>query len=524
MKASEREWNFKPESSLFARILSFLVSAVLLLVSALRSRLKRNMLEAGRVQGPPWLLGTTAFNLKSVGYEQSEYFVQGTARSYASAGPLTADGKWTVEPAEEAGFKTRIVVYRPTDPARFNGTVLIEWFNVSGGTEASSEWIMSHTELIREGYAWVGVSAQRSGIDGAGVTVGHISLPLKKIDPWRYGTLVHPGDRFSYDIFRQAAKAVLEPQGVAPLGDLKVERAIAAGESQSADHLLTYVNAIAPRERLFHAYLIHSRLHGSASLSPDPEATTVDLVGRDPVRVREDLDVPVLMLQTETDTEQLGTHLDRQPDSEWFRLWEVAGTAHADYYVGRVGMMDRGDNPQIARVVETRHAIPGFLKCSQPINCGPQHFVANAAIAALDKWLRTGEAPRSADRFAFDETTSELVRDRFGIVVGGIRTPYVDVPIATLSGGGQLRDTIIEHLFGTTKLFNAATLAELYPDHETYVAAVRDSVASAVEKGFLRRVDAALIVGCAEASNIGARRARTATLETKLTGDKGRGA
>ena len=96
---------------------------------------------------------------------------QGTAKSYTTPEPRSSEGKWDVTVEDEADFRTRIVVYRPTDPAKFNGTVIIEWLNVSGGTEASSEWIMAHTELMRSGYAWVGVSAQKGGIEGGGVNV-----------------------------------------------------------------------------------------------------------------------------------------------------------------------------------------------------------------------------------------------------------------------------------------------------------------------------------------------------------------
>ena len=44
---------------------------------------------------------------------------------------------------------------------KFNGTVVVEWLNVSGGVDAAPDWTFAHTELIREGYAWVGVSAQK---------------------------------------------------------------------------------------------------------------------------------------------------------------------------------------------------------------------------------------------------------------------------------------------------------------------------------------------------------------------------
>lgn len=474
----------------------------LLLVAMLASGCLPQMPEEGLVEGTPLLLGTTMFSLEELGYQQKEFFIKGTAHSYASTEPLSSDGKWTVASDETADFKTRIVVYTPIDPDKFNGTVVIEWLNVSGGTEASSGWIMAHTELARSGYAWVGVSAQKAGIDGDGIKILDVSAALKQVNPFRYSTLEHPGDKFSYDIYRQAAKAVLQPGSFSPLGDLLAERSIAMGESQSADYLLTYVNAVAPLDNLFDAYFIHSRVHGSQPLAPEPGTTRLDFNLRDSVQVRDDLTVPVLMLQTETDMTVLGAYPDRQDDSAFFRLWEIAGTAHADRYVGNLGLFDRGDNPDVAGVEETNYAIPILVDCGKPVNSGPQHFLVKAAINTLNNWLLTGVAPLEADRFVFDDSTGELLRDGYGNVLGGIRTPYVDVPIATLSGEGQT-DNEFCSIYGTTTLFDAETLASLYPDHETYVSAVFNSVDEAVANGFLVAADGELIKTWAQGSSIG---------------------
>jgi len=213
----------------------------------------------GPIDGAPVLLGSTSFNLADVGYQQSEFFISGSAKSYVhSDGTQQSDGKWSVREDEKAEYKTRILVYRPIDAAVFNGTVVIEWLNVSSGTEASSVWIMAHTELIRKGYAWVGVSAQVAGIDGGGANLGGLALNLKAVAPTRYASLIHPGDKYSYDMFSQATQAVLHPQGIDPLNGLTVERAIATGESQSADFMLTYVDALAPVTKLFDGYFLHN--------------------------------------------------------------------------------------------------------------------------------------------------------------------------------------------------------------------------------------------------------------------------
>ncbi|MCB1844172.1 MAG: hypothetical protein KDI09_14515, partial [Halioglobus sp.] len=57
-------------------------------------------------------------------------------------------------------------------------------------------------------------------------------------------------------------------------------------------------------------------------------------------------------------------------------------------------------------------------------------------------------------------------------------------------------------LSGTTELFDAATLASLYPDNAAYVAAVATAADDAVSKGFLLPADAELIKAHAASSDI----------------------
>ena len=138
---------------------------------------------------PNLLLG--AYDLATLGYGAEEFFVSGSASSYSSE--------------ETADYTTRIVVLRPTDEAGFNGTVIVEWLNVSGGIDAPAVWFMAHREIARAGFAYVAVSAQQVGIQGGASLVG-ADMSLKAQDPERYSRLHHPGDAFSYDIYSQVGR------------------------------------------------------------------------------------------------------------------------------------------------------------------------------------------------------------------------------------------------------------------------------------------------------------------------------
>jgi len=418
-------------------------------------------------------------SLEEAGWVEEEYRASGTATSYRAEGELPADGTYALVEDARADYATRIVVRRPADAEGFNGTVVVEWLNVSGGLDAAPDFAYMADELVRGGYAWVGVSAQHIGVEGGPVAVGVeagegiAGQGLRNLDPARYGDLHHPGDAFAYDIYTQVARALRDPGDTDPLGGLRPERLLAVGESQSGFALTTYVNGVQPLTRAFDGFLVHSRGGAAAPLGePGAGIDIAGTVGGPPTRIRTDLDVPVLVLETETDVAGILNFLPaRQPDTELFRLWEVAGTAHADAYL--LGGLADG------------------LGCPAPVNDGPHHYVVKAALRALDTWVRTGEAPPEADRLEVDESggTPVLVRDENGNARGGIRTPHVDVPTATLSGEAPPGSSIACLLFGSTTPLSAERLAELYPSPEDYLAAWQEAADAAIEAGFVLEDD-----------------------------------
>jgi hypothetical protein len=316
-----------------------------------------------------------------------------------------------------------------------------------------------------------------------------LPLYLKAVDPVRYGSLLHPGDSFSYDIFSQAAQSIRNPSGIDPLGGLVVQNIIAYGESQSASRLTTYVNALHPLYNTFDGYMIHSRGDGASSLTQDP---LVSIPAPAAPRIRADLNVPVMTFETETDVVLLEFFKARQPDTDMLRTWEVAGTAHGDYYTFVSGRDDAVGDPIFASVIE-EPSILGFITCDRPMNNGPHHYVFNAAVRALNEWVSNGTLPEQSPQLEINEDGSDYLFDDVGNVLGGIRTPYVDAPSALLRGEANEGNNFC-FLFGTTSLFSAAQMASLYVDEAGFVAAVTEATSSAVSEGFLLQVDADAII------------------------------
>ncbi len=449
---------------------------------------------------PAEFMFSTSFDLAQVGYRESEFFLSGTASGYTSATPLTSDGKWAVTPNGTAPYTTRAVVRRPVDPKKFNGTVIVEWLNVSGGADAGPDWTLTHNELVREGFAWVGVSAQWTGVQTAkGNNPG--TLPG---NPVRYAPLSHPGDSYSYDIYSQAGQA-LRGNSAQLLGGLKPRKLIAAGESQSAARLVTYIDGVHPLARVYDGFLVHSRAASGAALSQvAPPALTPVVPSPSPVLIRDDLNVPVFVFQTETDV-VFSNLTARQPDTGRFRAWEVAGTAHFDDYGLQIGPTDTGDGQgAIASLAAMQNppTVTSAGTCTLPVNTGGAHWVLDAAVYWLNQWVVNRVNP---PRGQLLQTTSAspvvFAKDANGNTLGGVRSPQVDAPIAALGGVGNT--PVLCGLFGTTVPFSADKLAGLYKNHGQFVAQWSRSVADGVIHGFLRPADAAELENAAIRSQIG---------------------
>jgi hypothetical protein len=169
----------------------------------------------------------------------------------------------------------------------------------------------------------------------------------------------------------------------------------------------------------------------------------------------------------------------RQPDSDGVRTWEVAGTAHGDAYL--VGAFAR------------------LLGCDFTINDGPHHFVVQAALAALNRWVTDGVPPPAATPLVLSSTTPpKIARDDLGIARGGVRTPAVDVPVATLSGETPPGASRMCSLFGSTVPFHVDTLARLYGDKDGYLAAYETNLTTTIGAGFLLESDRAELLARAQ--------------------------
>ncbi|HUP86517.1 MAG TPA: alpha/beta hydrolase domain-containing protein [Acidimicrobiales bacterium] len=418
------------------------------------------------------------------GYIVEEFIVDGVAVAYLPAPTAThgRDGRWDAVTSEPAPYRTRILVVRPERAEDFDGTVVCNWQNVTAGYELGS----ADDAGVLDGAAWVGVSAQAVGIHGFPGNrnaLGEepvVQWHLTAWEPERYGTLKHPGDDWSYDIFSQAA-AIVGPRrtvgAVDPMGGLAVRRVIAAGASQSGGRLTTYYNAIHPLAGVFDGFLpsisggfatsLHSKTAAAAAGEGGPAA-----MGRTGVRFRDDLPTPLFLVNSEC--ESRGYHANRRADDDTFRFWEVAGTPH-----------------------DSRMA-PGKAEGGEGRILNPLSYMPFQAMALqhLVRWIDDGTTPpvfAGMDKILSDDGRAHLVRDEFGNVTGDLRHPALEAPTAEYHGANSQAPGF-GRLFGWALPHDDAAVRARFGSETDYLERYAEAVDELIARAAVRAIDRDLLI------------------------------
>ncbi|MBO2455609.1 hypothetical protein J4573_51640 [Actinomadura barringtoniae] len=402
----------------------------------------------GPVPGPIWF--AAAYDLAAAGYVEEEFLLTGGADAYSLESGLGERG---------VPYTTRLLVRRPAGPARFNGNVVVEWLNVTEGFDSDVLWHPG--TLVAEGYAWVGVSAQRAGVDH-----------LRDWNPDRYAGLDVSGaarfesDELAFSILTQAAQVLRKPSGVDPLGGLRPQALLAIGISQSASWLSIYHDLVLPAL-------------GLDALGPDaddPFDGYLFVAGPGPTRSPT---VPVFQILSETDVpawwpSRPSAGPDLPAGGELSRRWEVAGTTHADWAT----MSDL----KVLHERDLGTPLPLYDEDAPVFSRVPMHHVIEAAYGHLSRWARDGVAPPLAEPLALTADGAN-VRDDLGLARGGIQLSQVAVPIALNSSENPGDPWGL--LCGTYRPFGEEKLRELYPSLDAYVAAVEEADQRNVAAGYI---------------------------------------
>ena len=435
-------------------------------------------------------------DLSKSGYVEQEYLVSGDANIYE----YVDDGAQSsaVRVRDEAiPYTSRLLIRRPVDARRFNGTLVLEVLNPTAGWDGDPIWQNTHEYMMRAGAVYAGLTSKPVALDFLRDKWGREPFPARNSN--RYARLEMSYFGQVWDMLSEVA-ALLKSSGndANPLAGLPVRRTILTGYSQSVAYQVTYANSFHARARmpdgrpLIDGYYLAAG--GSAKnvnrASPESES----LPGGDR-RNLVDVDVPVVRFQTETEVPRSYRLRQHPPEYPLVRIYEMAGGAHVDQ-----ATVDSGGKA-LARDL----GLPDFAAgCNERVNPISIGFPQSALLEILDQWVRGAAEPppsRMIDLVDGADGTRLIARDAAGNALGGVRPPSLDVPLGRYlpnnTGAGFC------FLIGSFMPFGEAELSRRYPDHDRYLQQVADTVARAVGARFLLQPDAEALVALAAASGIG---------------------
>ncbi len=447
--------------------------------------------------------GTEYSDLAAAGYVEEEYYLSGSGPAITAAGEVLFD----------APYITRILVRRPSDPARFNGTVVIEPFSWFG--ERAAGWILTRDYLLRKGYAYVGYTLNinmpredpklpaqpgEGGQDANALYTGIVNFDfMRRFDYARYAPL---GSYYDPARFRRGdAPDPFVPQSQAigaqlalllksnkvdgPMGGLNVQR--------------VYVNSWAVTAQVWMDYLDQGR-HQSWRM-PDGRPL-IDAymtgkmafgeVGGDVIRVPRKMpkDAPFVTIYSQSELMhdvQEGIALPPDTDTPMLRTYEVLGMPH-------LRKADLG--------TDHRELEPADVGKADDPRCNllydePSEVIAAALLDGMDHWVRTGAPMPTAPRVL--RKGKAVARDkRSGNMIGGVRPPWIIAPAATYlteqeTGCGMVYDTKVP--------LPAASLRRLYGSYAGYLKQFEAAKAKSIQQGYLLEEDAERVQPIAKADD-----------------------
>lgn len=431
---------------------------------------------------------SAGIDLGKYGYTETEYFADGEANRYEGAGSANTTTAKIIDSNHD--YRTRVLVRTPAKD-KFNGTLIVEWTNVTIGTDADFVFAEAHEEYLRDGYAYAVVSAQNAGIDS-----------LKKWSAKRYGSLhaaamnVNPktgeaidacptpapcaSDAYSWDMFTGVTEALLDNKSEgSALEGLDIANVVAVGQSQSAARLTGYYNTIQPIDNLFDGFVLWDRAVNA---------------------LRDDVKAPAISINSESLTPLFPVF----PNGENTRTWEIAGATHGSMYAAEYvdSMFTRDDGiqgPDGTPISFTEWVAPTCA--SEPIFSTVENgMVIAAATEAIVKWVNTGEPASNTILFERD-ADGNLVREANGQVKGGIQLASFLAPTAGLNAfNGTAFPCAVS---GSRTPYTSAELSALYGNSGTYVKQVTAATEAAEKAGYILPADAEVTISKAKKVKIG---------------------
>ncbi len=418
------------------------------------------------------VLAAPAAELAARAYVEQELVVSGTAALYQWGDDVVKPAATT---EQRQRYAVRVLMRRPQAASQASGRVIVELLDAGNGTEAAPLWTLSSARLMAQGDVWVGISVQRSALDG-----------LCRVNAARYAALAAlpaagcaapgaPGS--SWDAIAQVGALLRSSSRENPLSSFKVRQLIAAGQGQAASMLLTYLHSGHRQQRLgndaavFDAFVLTSLSAPAAALNECDALLPAD----DPRQRVPSVSEPVTVVMTQADAPWGRQMRLVDADEPVRRLYEIAAAP-----AGAVALAGDSGSP-----------------CVDAANGFPNGMALNAIWAQIGQLLSDGTPMGQAPRLQRD-ADGTLQADPRGNALGGLRLPPLSVPLLAYGTGGQARDGSAVAgrrcaLAGSQRRFDSAELKTLYGNRAGWLKTYQAAIAQAVAERWLVEADAAVL-------------------------------
>lgn len=434
----------------------------------------------------------TPLLIENYGYVEEEFFLSGFANVYDT----DAQNELFIK-KEKLPYKNRILVRRPIDREAFSGRVYMDILNATQGYDIEDLWHRNYLWCMEHGHAYVGVTSKPVNV-----------LSLKNFDYDRYQSLNWSnGERIPYpsvsrsatipgteeglvwDILNQTAALLRDGGARNGLGGYDVKWIYLCGQSQSGAYLNTYVSYFDEilsegRRHLYDGYMNLVGALVQRSVCQDGEVGPLKLK----LRNMKPSVSPYICLSSEADLTLFrmfvpdGNLLDirienKDDDRDKCRYYEIAGTPHTDIVCPVLSA--------VKEVEKTGSVLPNLdQRLLEYINDIPTEFYICGLLEKLHIWASTGTAPLACT--ILERENGELKKDAFGNVLGGLRTPFTEVPLAVYTA---CNPDDPEGICGKMSYFSREQALAIYGSKENYLERFREMTVDQVREQWISETD-----------------------------------
>lgn len=370
-------------------------------------------------------------------YVEEEYFISGHANVYDT----DQNDEATLYKAG-LPYKTRIIVRKPSDVSRFSGIVYVDILNATQGYDIEDLWHRIYLWCMENGHGYVGVTSKPVNVQS-----------LKNFDYNRYKTLNWPSgepitmppvsnsatlpgteEGLIWDILGQTGHMLKTNNSGKVFEGYQVRYVYLTGQSQSGAYLNTFIGYFDRAAKLLNGEGIFDGYMNIVGSLVQRSIRQNDQIG--PLRLTKrnihPSTMPYICLSSEADLTLFKLFVDGElldmkvqnsdTATDKCRYYEIPCSPHTDIVC-----------PVLTDIEDIRRMngkIPNLdPKLLEHINDMHVEYYICGLLWKLHRWSAYGETPEELPVLA--RRNHALVKDRWGNTEGGLRTPYVDVPIAT---------------------------------------------------------------------------------------------